>query len=78
MYVDDCIIVGDSTDCIEALITLLNNGTENIILKDEGSIKKYLGVSIAQLDDKSFDLTQPFLIECITAFLGIDKNRTNE
>jgi len=37
-----------------------------------------LGVSISQLDDKSFNLTQPFLIEHITAFLGIDKGRTNE
>ncbi len=31
-----------------------------------------------QLDDLSFDLTQPFLIERITAFLGIDKGQTNE
>jgi hypothetical protein len=78
-YVDDCIIVGDSIECIEALITSLHDGTENFILKDEGSIDKYLGVSILQLDDKSFNLTQPFLIEHITAFfLGIDKGRTNE
>jgi hypothetical protein len=67
-YVDDCIIVGDLTDCIEALITLLRDGTENFILKDEGLIEKYLGVSIVQLDDKLFDLTKPFLIKCITAF----------
>ncbi len=67
-YVDDCIIVGDSMDCIEALITSLHDGTDNFILKDEGSIEKYLGVSIAQLDDRSFDLTQPFLIKRITAF----------
>jgi hypothetical protein len=77
-YVDDCIIVGDSFERIEALITSLHDGTENFILKDEGSINKYLGVSISQLDDKSFNLTQPFLIERITAFLGIDKGRTNE
>jgi hypothetical protein len=31
-YVDDCIIVGDSMGCIEALMTLLHNGTENFIL----------------------------------------------
>ncbi len=77
-YVDDCIIIGDSTDRIEALITSLHDGTKKFILKDKGSIEKYLEVSIAQLDDKSFDLTQPFLIECITAFLGIDKSRRNE
>ena len=61
-----------------APITSLHDGTENFILKDEGSIDKYLGVSISQLDDKSFNLTQPFLIERITAFLGIDKGRTNK
>ena len=77
-YVDDCIIVGDSTKRIEALITSLHDGTENFILQDEGSIDKYLGVSISQLDDKSFDLTQPFLVKRITAFLGIDKGFTNE
>ena len=77
-YVDDCIIVGDSMDHIKALMTLLHDGTENFILKDEGSIKKYLGVSIVQLDDKSFDLTKPFLIKRITALLGIDKGCMNE
>ena len=77
-YVDDCIIVGDLTKHIEALITLLHDGTENFILQDEGSINKYLGVSILQLEDKSFDLTQPFLIERITAFLEIDKGCMNE
>ena len=77
-YVDDCIIVGDLMECIEALITSLHDGAENFILKDEGSIDKYLGVSISQLDNNSFDLTQPFLIERIASFLGIDKGRTNE
>jgi hypothetical protein len=65
-------------DCIEALTNLLHDGTENFVLQDEGLIDKYLKVSITQLDDSSFDLTQPFLIECITAFLGIDKGQTNE
>jgi hypothetical protein len=77
-YVDDCIFWGDSTERFGALITSLHDGTENFILKDEGSIDKYLGVSISQLDDKSFDPPQPFLIKRITAFLGIDKGRTNE
>ena len=60
------------------MITLLHDGTDNFILQDEGSTDKYLGVSISQLDNKSFDLTQPFLVERITAFLGIDKGCTNE
>jgi hypothetical protein len=77
-YVDDCIIVADSMDCIERLITSLHNGTENFILQDEGSIDKYLGVNIEQLNDLSFHLTQPFLIERISAFLGIDNGCRNE
>ena len=50
-YVDDCIIVADSMDHIEQLITSLHNCTENFILQDKGSIDKYLGVNIEQLDD---------------------------
>jgi hypothetical protein len=65
-------------DHIEALITLLHDGMEIFILQDDGLIDKYLGFSIMQLDDSSFNLTQPFLIECITAFLSIDKGLTNE
>jgi len=75
-YVDDCITVGDLMDHIEALKTLLHIGTDNFILRDEGSIDKSLGVSITQLDAKSFDPTQPFLIEHRTTFLNIDKGRS--
>jgi hypothetical protein len=60
------------------LITSLHNGKENFILQDEGSIDKYLGVSITQLDDQSFSFTQPFLIERVTAFLSIDNGCTNK
>ncbi len=50
----------------------------NFILQYEGSINKYLAVSIMQLNDSLFNLTQTFLIECIAAFLGIDKGQRNE
>jgi hypothetical protein len=36
-----------------------------------------LGVSITQLDDQFFSLMQPFLINCGTAFSGIDIGFTN-
>jgi hypothetical protein len=49
-----------------------------LFLQDEGSIDKYLSVEIKQPDDSSFELTQPFLIERVTKFLGIDNGRTNE
>jgi hypothetical protein len=56
----------------------LHGGDENYVLQDEGSIDKYLGVNIKQLDENSFELTQPFLIERITSFLGIGDGKTNE
>jgi hypothetical protein len=65
-------------DCIENLITSLHDGKENFILQDEGSIDKYLGISITQLDNASFELTQPFLIEHISIFLGIANGHTNK
>jgi hypothetical protein len=63
MYVDDCIIVRDTPDCINKLIQSLHDDNENFVLQDEGLIDKYLGVEIKQLDDSSFELTQPFLVE---------------
>jgi hypothetical protein len=62
-YVNDCILIGDSQDWLNALVTSLHNGNENFALQDEGSIDKYLGVKISQVDSSSFQLTQPFLIE---------------
>jgi hypothetical protein len=56
----------------------LHNGNENFALQDEGSIDKYLGVEISQVDSSSFQLTQPFLIERITQLLGIDNGKTNK
>jgi hypothetical protein len=37
-----------------------------------------LGVSITQLDNASFELTQPFLIERISIFLVITNGQTKE
>jgi hypothetical protein len=55
-YVDDCIIIGDTHDQIDALIQSLHKGEENVVLQDEGPIDKYLGVDIRQLDESSFNL----------------------
>ncbi len=78
MYVDDCIIVGDSMDRIDALIQSLHGGDKNFNLQDKGLIDKYLGVNIKQIDKDSFELMQPFLIERITAFLGIADGKMNK
>ena len=48
------------------------------MLQDEGLIDKYLGDDIKQCDASYFELAQPFLIERITMFLGIDNIKTNE
>jgi hypothetical protein len=77
-YVDDCIIVADSMNRIDELLQSLHGGDENFVLQDEGSIDKYLGVNIRQINKDSFELTQPFLIERITFFLGIADGKTNE
>jgi hypothetical protein len=77
-YVDNCIIIGDTDDQIKGLIQSLHEGDENFVLQDEGSIEKYLGVDIRQQDASSFKLTQPFLINRIKKFLGIDNGKTNE
>jgi hypothetical protein len=77
-YVDDCILVGDLQDRLNALVTSLHNGNKKFSLQDEGSIDKYLGVDISQLDGTFFQLTQPFLIERITQLLEIDKGKTNK
>jgi hypothetical protein len=77
-YVDDCIIVGDTFDCINKLIQSLHKGDENFVLQDEGLIDKYLSVEIKLLDDSSLKLTQPFLIKQVTKFLGIDNGRTHK
>ncbi len=77
-YVDDCILIGDLQDRLSALVTSLHNGNEKFALQDEGSIDKYLGVEISQVDRTSFQLTQPFLIEQITQLLGINNGITNE
>jgi hypothetical protein len=76
--VDDCILIGDSKDWLNALVTSLHDGNKNFALQDKGSIDKYLGVDISQVDSTSFQLTQPFLIERITQLLGIDKGKINE
>jgi hypothetical protein len=75
---DNCIIIGDTHNQINALIQSLHKGGENFVLQDEGPIDRYLGVDIRQQNESSFELTQPFLIEQITKFLGLKNGKTNE
>ncbi len=69
VYVDDCIIIGDSMMRIDHLIHSLQHGEEQYILTEEGTLDKFLGINITKLDDNRFELSQPFLIERIIQFV---------
>jgi hypothetical protein len=75
-YVDDCIIVGKDMQIVDSLIESLTVGHEKFLLTDEGSIDKYLGVLIKDIDDTTFEMTQPFLTERIISYLNLDINLT--
>jgi hypothetical protein len=62
VYVDDCVLVSNSSDVIKSFIDSLTNGPEQFVFTDEGSMDKYLGVDIQKLDNNEFVLRQPFLI----------------
>ena len=49
--------------------SLFKNGKEKYILTEEGSINKFLGISISKLDDNWYELAQSFLIERIIEFI---------
>ena len=78
MYVDDVIIIGDTTKKIDGLIQALHGGDENFDFTEKGSIDKYLGVEIKQLGKDSFKISKPCLIKRVLALLGIEQNTTNE
>ena len=69
VYVYECIIPADYEARIDALIQSFNNGKEKYILTEEGSVDKFLGISISKLDGNSYELEQPLLIERIIEFI---------
>ena len=69
VYVDDCIIISESTMEIDYLIHTLENGSDNFVLTVEDAIEKFLGVNIERIDDSKYELYQPFLIEILINFL---------
>ena len=54
VYIDDCIIIADSEARIDVLIHSLKNVKEKYILTEEGSIDKFLGMSISNLNDNQY------------------------
>ena len=73
-YVDNCIIISPSRDSIDHLISSMQSGPENFNLTDKGGVNKFLGVKITRLDDNSFELSQPLLINRIIFFFGLCNN----
>ena len=71
VYVDDCIILAESEVQIDVLIhSLIFFGTEKYIWTEEGSIDKFLGISIFKLNDNQYYLGEPLLIERIIEFIA--------
>jgi len=73
-YVDDCIILARSNATIDAIIKTLMDDYE---LTDEGKLDKYLGIEITDNKDGSFEMSQPYLIQRIIEFVGLDMRMTN-
>ena len=61
---------------VDSIIQSLRDGKEEFELTDEGSIDKYLGVMIRDIDENSFEMSQPFLIRRILDFLSLDLDKT--
>ncbi len=77
-YCDECILISPCQASIDCLVTLMWKGPKNFKLMDEGDVNKFLCVDIKKLDNNSFELSQPFLINCInSSFLGLCQNRFN-
>ena len=63
-------------EIVDPVIELLHAGDEDFKLTDKGSLDKYIGVMIKDIDDKSLEMSQPFLIRLIITFLSLDENKT--
>jgi hypothetical protein len=78
MYIDNCIILGKDMTIVDAVISSLKGGNENFDLVYQGSIDKYFGLLIQDIDSTTFELSQTFLIHQILEFLSLDEDKTKE
>ena len=60
---------------VDSVIDSSRMGNEDFELIDKGSIDKYLGVKIDDINENSFKMSQPFLIQRIIEFLGLQENK---
>ncbi len=75
-YVDDCIILGTDMPIVDLVIYSLQEGDEDFQLIDQGSLDKYLGLLIHDIDSTLFEMSQPFLVRWILEFLSLDESKT--
>jgi len=59
---------------INEFVRSMQQGSENFMLTDEGSIDKFLGIEIKRHGKKEFEISQPFLIDRILALLQLEHN----
>ena len=74
VYVNNCIIVGEDMGEIDDFVLSMQNGSENFVLTNEGSIDKFLGIEIKRLGRQEFEISQLFLIDLILSFLQLEHN----
>jgi hypothetical protein len=74
VYVNDCIIVGKDMGEINEFVRSMQQGSENFVLTDEGSVDKFLGIEIKRLGKQEFEISQPFLIDRILVLLQLEHN----
>ena len=65
-------------EIVDSVIESLHEGDEYFELTDEGSLDKYIGVLIEDIDNTSSEMIQPFLIRRIIAYLYLDEHKTRE
>ena len=63
-------------EIVVSVIESLHDGDEDFELTDKGSLDKYINVLIEDIDDTSFEMSQPFLIRRIIASLSFDEHKT--
>ncbi len=72
VYVNDCIIIGKDMGEIDKFVRSMQQRSENFVLTDEGSIDRFLGIQIKRLGKEEFEISHPFLIDCILALLQLE------
>ena len=63
-------------EIVDSVIDSLHEVDEDFELTDKGSLDKYIGVLIEDIDDTSFEISQLFLIKRIIAYLSLDEHNT--